>query len=176
VRIRKLTTGTIAALTGLVLAGGMLATAAPASANTNDGYVSGAGGMGDDWGDEGTISTTSYSSSTATCLWQQVLHAEGLLSASGIDGHFGPNTRTATENFQARYSDLENDGKAGPATWGKADNKFTQVIDYVDGSARADYDGRSSNFRVYRNTQGRHFWWHAGDRANRIAAYRSNSC
>jgi peptidoglycan hydrolase-like protein with peptidoglycan-binding domain len=176
VRIRKLTTGTIAALTGLVLAGGMLATAAPASANTNDGYVSGAGGMGDDWGDEGTISTTSYSSSTATCLWQQVLHAEGLLSASGIDGHFGPNTRTATENFQARYSDLENDGKAGPATWGKADNKFTQVIDYVDGSARADYDGRSSNFRVYRNTQGRHFWWHAGDGANRTAAYRSNSC
>lgn len=175
-RIDKLTTGTIAALTGLALAGGMLAVAAPASANTNDGYVSGANGMGDDWGDEGTVSRTSYSSSTATCLWQQVLHAEGLLSASGIDGHFGPNTETATENFQERYSDLEVDGKAGPATWSKADNKFTGVIDYVDGSARADYDGRSSNFRVYRNTQGRHSWWHEGDGATRYAAYGSNSC
>ncbi|MDR7381640.1 peptidoglycan-binding domain-containing protein [Promicromonospora iranensis] len=175
-RNKKFATGTIAALTGLVLAGGMLATAAPASANTNDGYVSGAGTMSDDWGDEGTISTTSYSSSTATCLWQQVLHAEGLLSASGIDGHFGPNTRTATESFQRRYSDLENDGKAGPNTWGKADNKFTRIIDSTNGSAQARYDGVSSDFTVYRNTQGRHFWWHEGDGAHRTAAYRSNSC
>lgn len=38
------------------------------------------------------------------------------------------------------------------------------------------YDGRSSNFTVYRNTQGRHFWWHEGDSAHRYAAYGSNSC
>lgn len=175
-RIGKMTSGTIAALTGLVLAGGMLATAAPASANTNDGWVSGANNMSDDWGDEGTVSTTSYSSSTATCLWQQVLHAEGLLSASGIDGIFGPNTKAATVDFQERYTDLADDGKAGPNTWGKADNKFTQVVEYTDGSARAVYDGQSSNFTVYRSTQGRHFWWHEGDSATRYAAYGSNSC
>lgn len=174
-RIDKMATRTIAALTGLVLAGGMLAVAAPASANTNDGWVSGAGGMSDDWGDEGTVSRTSYSSSGATCMWQQVLYAEGLLSASGVDGHFGPNTETATENFQKRYSDLEVDGKAGPATWGKADNKFFGEMDYVDGSARADYDGRNFNFRVYRNDLGRHYWY-GDDGGRRAAAYVAATC
>jgi hypothetical protein len=173
-RIRKTATRIVAAFTGLIMAGGMLATAAPASANTNDGYVSGAGIIGDDWGDEGTISTASYSSSNATCLWQRVLWAEGLLSYASIDGIFGPNTKAATESFQGRYSDLTNDGKAGPNTWGKADNKFTNKQTYADGSGTATYSGSFSSFTITRGTDGRHRWFQDG--ATRAGGYNYRSC
>src|SRR5690606_29273737 len=88
----------LAAVTAL----GLNLSAAPsASANVNDGYVSGSGAFGDDWDDEGTLGQgypATYSN--ATCLWQKVLYADGYLSTAQVDGVFGSTTWAATYNWQ----------------------------------------------------------------------------
>lgn len=76
----------------------------------------------DDWGDEGTISSTLRNHSNAVGLWQAVLYADGYLtSTSQIDCWFGATTKAATQRWQNDHG-LDNDGEVGPLTFGKADN------------------------------------------------------
>jgi hypothetical protein len=95
-----------------------------AQASAAQGVISGTGAVTDDFGDEATLSRTSFSNSTAVALWQKILWIEGFLDYSGIDCEFGPGTEAATKKFQRRYA-LSDDGKVGPNTWSKADNHLT---------------------------------------------------
>jgi hypothetical protein len=65
--------GLLAAAILLSGAGTGLATATPAAAKVSDGYVSGAYMYQDDFGDEGTLSTSSHAHTNATALWQWIL-------------------------------------------------------------------------------------------------------
>ncbi|MFE9657091.1 peptidoglycan-binding protein [Micromonospora sp. NPDC006431] len=113
--------------TALITAAVMLGAfggAAPAAASASAGYISGVDAVTDDWGDEGTLSTTSYANSSAAGLWQQVLVADGLMSNLDVDCSFGPKTEAATKTWQSRNG-LTADGRVGPLTFGKADNRLT---------------------------------------------------
>jgi hypothetical protein len=92
-----------------------------AQASAAQGVISGSGAVTDDFGDEATLSRTSFSNSTAVALWQKILWIEGFLEFGDIDCQFGPGTEAATKKFQRRYG-LSDDGKVGPNTWSKADN------------------------------------------------------
>ncbi|MDG4798525.1 peptidoglycan-binding protein [Micromonospora sp. WMMD1082] len=90
----------------------------------SQGYIGGAGVVTDDWGDEGTLSRTSYASSSAVGLWQRVLVADGLLTLAQVDCEFGPVTESATKSWQQR-NNLSADGKVGPLTFGRADDRLS---------------------------------------------------
>ncbi|MGW0938837.1 peptidoglycan-binding domain-containing protein [Streptomyces sp. NPDC002666] len=174
------------------LAAGTLAVgASPAAASASSGYVSGADSYYDDFGDEGTLSTSSYSSSNATCLWQIILLAEGAEETDGtafdlsdIDGHFGPNTREATESLQKSWS-LGVDGKVGPQTFGAADTQWnastgsgelefrsTGTTDATKYKLR--YHGAKYYFDFYRTASGNYRFLHKD--AWHYASYTSNTC
>jgi hypothetical protein len=102
----------------------VLFTAAPADADTSQGFIAGSGTVTDDWNDEGTLSTNQNSVSGAVMLWQWVLSADGAkygsttFGLSSIDGHFGADTKAATAYDQAHYLNLsDDDGIAGPGTF-----------------------------------------------------------
>ncbi|MBV7699009.1 peptidoglycan-binding protein [Streptomyces sp. TRM70350] len=176
-----------AAAVAALAVGALAVGASPASASASSGYVNGAGTYTDDFGDEGTLSSSSYSSSNATCLWQQILWAEGATESNGsaydfsdVDGHFGPNTTHATRNLQARWG-LSADGLVGPQTFGRADSKLR----YVSGSTasgeylRVRYDGAQHDIDLLRATNGRYIIYSTGDRDTGsavYAAYGYNSC
>ncbi|MFI6939620.1 peptidoglycan-binding protein [Streptomyces sp. NPDC050418] len=160
-----------AAAVGAVAAGTLAIGVSPASASASSGYISGAGTIFDDMGDEGTLSTSSYEHSGATCFWQNVLYAEGAIESNGtafdkedIDGNFGANTKAATKSLQRRWS-LDDDGIAGPATLGKVDRKRTYLPDvdggvwtsglehlytYENGAINAKYHGTKHTFYMNR--------------------------
>jgi len=132
---------------------------APAHAIDNSGkysttYVDGAGSLTDDFGDHfrelgGSLCNgcaKSWNTDTVI-MWQSILVAEGLLNHSAIDGKFGSGTSSATKAWQRRYS-LTADGKVGPATWGKAD----QRLKWSNGSVR--YVGRRGYVSFYRGGSG----------------------
>ncbi|WP_217550914.1 peptidoglycan-binding protein [Streptomyces sp. GbtcB6] len=123
-----------AAMATAALTAGAVSVAPAATASVSQGYVVGGGWGGsvqDDFGDEGPLDSSSHRTSLATALWQQILWADGLLPASGVDCDYGPNTTAATKGWQAKfgiYSDtgsLEKDGSAGPKTMGTADQWLT---------------------------------------------------
>jgi len=144
-----------------------------ANATTAQGFVAGAGDPTNDWGDEGTMSTSSHTYSGATFLWQKVLYADGAkygthtFSPADVDGNFGANTKTATEYWQSHHG-LTADGNVGPATLAKADNYLSIEISYgsygdtvaYTGSAHTiHYDRLAGNHGEYVNYK----WDGAGD-------------
>ncbi|MER7172025.1 peptidoglycan-binding domain-containing protein [Streptomyces mesophilus] len=169
----RLVTAAIGTLAACTLA----VSATPASAAASNGYISGAGSIYDDFGDEGTLSTTSYAISNATCFWQNVLYAEGAMKNSeyrfaktDIDGEFGSKTKYATRNLQHRWG-LTIDGIVGKGTMSKLDAKrqYTDIdggtwvgkLQYVrttsNGNIVAIYHGKYHSFDVGRSESGR--WW-----------------
>lgn len=177
-----------AAVVAAFATGALAFSASPASAAASDGYVRGAGTYTDDFGDEGVLSTSSYSDSSATCFWQQILWAEGATERDGtafdqadIDGQFGPNTNHATRNLQSRWN-VGVDGEVGPQTFGVADSKLR----FVSGSTGSGeylwlrYDGASRDLDLLRADDGRYiFFFSNGDSdtgAARFANYNLNVC
>lgn len=134
--------GVAAAVTAAVVL-----SAAPASASgdySGLSMVAGSGAFGDDWNDEGILSTTRHASSNATCLWQKILWADGKLAWDDIDGVFGSGTREATKEWQRDWVGGTADGVVGKAT-------FTAA-----GKSLRDTDGNGS-VDTYRGTEGRSF-------------------
>ncbi|MFF3969461.1 peptidoglycan-binding protein [Streptomyces rubiginosohelvolus] len=188
----RTTRARLGAVAAAVLTAGALAvSASPASASASAGYINGGGDYSNDFGDEGVLSTTSYNDSSAACLWQQILWAEGAnesdgsdFDASDIDGHFGPNTQHATKRLQVTWgladSFAEADGKVGTNTFGYADRKLR----YVSGSTasgeylRLRYDGALRDLDLLRDTKGRYIFYTNGNRANspHLANYKLNVC
>ncbi|MCQ4206438.1 peptidoglycan-binding domain-containing protein [Streptomyces longispororuber] len=162
------------ALAGLT-AGALAAGASPVTAAASNGYVSGSGNFADDWNDEGTLSTTSYSNSGAACLWQKVLIAEGYILESGADGYFGAETKAATRFLQVRWGLADSyasaDGKVGPNTFRRAQKNVTAT--YIgSGDYRAlRYNGRVSTFKMTRADTGRYHMYEDG-----TASYTRNGC
>lgn len=171
------------------VAGALAIGTAPASASISSGYVSGGGTFTNDWGDEGVVSQSSYAKSNATCLWQQILWAEGAkeqngtaYDASDIDGHFGANTTHATKNLQARWALKYVDGKVGNATWGYADSKLS-FYDYANEYAFKGkilrYSGSARSFYLIRAANGNYVFWEGSTTDNgnyRFASYKSRTC
>jgi hypothetical protein len=144
----SLRTKAAAVTVAAALAGGIGLTAVPAAASTSQGFVSGTGAVGDDWTDEGTLSSSSYSKSNATAMLQQILWAEGVKESNGtafdyadIDGKYGPNTTYAVKQLQKLFNrygaGLAVDGKAGKKTLGFASRNF--LVD--EGSGKVAYIG-----------------------------------
>ena len=130
-------------------------TLGPASAHNTGAYstsfVDGGGKLSDDWGDHYSEIGNSlcqgcgHSWNTDTVvMWQAILAAEGLLNHSGIDGRFGSGTAAATKKWQTRYG-LTADGKVGPATWRKADDRLY----WRTGANSLVYDGWGSRGKLY---------------------------
>ncbi|MQY15805.1 hypothetical protein SRB5_59960 [Streptomyces sp. RB5] len=178
---------TTAVLTAAV-AGALAISASPASASTSSGYISGADTYTDDWGDEGNISQSSHASSNATCLWQQILWAEGAVEQDGskfdkadIDGVFGPNTYRATMNLQDRWPLKSVDGIVGNATWGYAGGRLS-FYDYATeygGGLILTYTGAENYFYLVRAANGRYFFWEGSSTdsgAYKWASYTSRTC
>ncbi|MEV6104243.1 peptidoglycan-binding protein [Streptomyces sp. NPDC051940] len=128
--MRLKTKAAVFASAAALLLGTGLATAPTAAASTSQGYVYG-GGWGqylwDDWNDEGVVDQNSHRISNATGLWQLVLWADGAIEQNGtrfdlsdVDCDFGPNTAYATASWQRAIGQgaLDDDGSAGPLTWG----------------------------------------------------------
>ncbi len=158
----------LAAVTAL----GLNLSAAPsASANVNDGYISGSGAFGDDWDDEGTLGQgypATYSN--ATCLWQKVLYADGYLSTAQVDGVFGTTTDAATYNWQYDRG-LEADGIVGKKTFTKAGNRLRDQT----GDGKVDtYHGSRYDITVVRDSAGRYRFSEGG--TTRIASYGDRTC
>lgn len=165
-----LAAGTIGALAAVTL----VLSASPASAsNSYNGraYVYGAGAWTDDWDDEGILSTSSNTSSNATCLWQKILWADGLLSSSDIDGIFGNGTKTATETWQRERSQPV-DGVVGKDTFRFASYKVSDS-DY-DGAVD-HYNGSKYAINVTRDSEGRYNFYD-GDGNKRLAGYDYRTC
>jgi hypothetical protein len=176
-KIARTHLGRAAAVAVAVTAALSLGTA-PASANVNDGYVSGAGYTYDDWNDEGTVSVNSNTSSNAACLWQKVLFAEGLLDYDDIDGIFGSQTKRLTETLQSRWEMRDVDGIVGNATWERAGKNLVRS-EYVNFDSqrvyRMYYSGSSDVFAVYRGSNGRHGFYQDGGVFHQ-ASYTSRTC
>ncbi|MGH3735032.1 MAG: peptidoglycan-binding domain-containing protein [Micromonosporaceae bacterium] len=154
----------------------------PASAHDQGAYsttfADGGGSLSDDFGDHySEIGNSlcygcgnSWNTDTVV-MWQAFLAAEGLLSHSAIDGRFGPGTRDATKKFQSRYG-LTADGKVGPATWDKADNRLrwdscgcyvrydgygsTGSVNLTRGNPWAGYDSGAYELSSLRDDDGAH--------------------
>ncbi|MCQ4205914.1 peptidoglycan-binding domain-containing protein [Streptomyces longispororuber] len=179
------------------LAAGALAISAPAaSASAAGGFISGGGSVYDDFGDEGTISTTSaYRNSNVACLWQQILWAEGVKESNGTafdksdaDGRFGANSAYATKQLQKRWG-LTADGVVGKGTFGKVDTKRQQIggewtgrllhvgtdTSDPDEYYKLRYYGKSETLTFYRDDTGR-YRFHTGQNSFAYVAYGHNSC
>ena len=155
-------------LTVLSALGGLLALllsvgAMPASASVSSGVVGGANGITDDWGDEGPLSESSHAVSGATYLWQWILYADGANESNGtnfdqsdIDGDFGPNTDTATRNWQRSHG-LDVDGIVGNHTFGAADG-ILHEISSNGGDIHISYPGSVHHIDVWR--LGGVYWSH----------------
>jgi hypothetical protein len=177
-----------AAVVTTAVAGALAVAASPASAKVSDGYITGGGDISNDWGDEGEVSQSSHAKSNATCLWQQILWAEGvkkpdgkLYSAADVDGQFGANTAYATKKLQSRWG-LSADGRAGNNTWGHADSKlrfFDYATEYSFGGKILTYEGSARSFYLARTERGSYVFWEGSTNDNgklRYAAYTYTNC
>lgn len=165
-------------LTVLSALGGLLALllslgAMPASASVAQGFVGGANGITDDWGDEGTLSQSSHAHSGATYLWQWVLYADGANEINGtnfdqsdIDGDFGPNTDTATRNWQSSHH-IGVDGEVGNQTFGTADGILKEIAS-GGGDIHISYPGSVHHIDIYR--LGGVYWSHVPGSSNLVKA------
>jgi hypothetical protein len=110
-RVQRRNVATVLVGTALVL--GVLAPAATAHSIT-----------GLQWTSVDTLcsSVTCVTQGNLVGAWQSILYADGYLNlcgGSGVDGHFGPITKTATQSWQSAHG-LVADGIVGPKTWGAA--------------------------------------------------------
>ncbi|MFD5267079.1 peptidoglycan-binding protein [Streptomyces sp. NPDC058335] len=175
-----------AAIVAASAACALAVSASPASASASSGYINGGATWTDDFGDEGLLSTSSYSNSSATCLWQQILWAEGANESDGtdydladVDGIFGPNTAHATKRLQVTWGLADSfndaDGKVGTNTFGYADSKLR----YDSGSSasgewlRVRYDGAVRDLDFLRTAEGRYILYTSGSQAGGGAVYAS---
>ncbi|MEV0169507.1 peptidoglycan-binding domain-containing protein [Streptomyces sp. NPDC050803] len=169
---------------GTALAGVLAFGTSPASASASAGAINGSGTHGNDWEDEGTLTTTSYAQTNATCLWQRILSSEGVNRASGsetdfaisdIDGIFGKKTAYASAQLQKRWG-LTTDAKIGPKTWTKASThlKYVSGSTAAGGTLKLKYVGKTSSFAVTRNTKG--FYQFYQDGGTRVASYKYRTC
>ncbi|MFI6424971.1 peptidoglycan-binding protein [Promicromonospora sp. NPDC050880] len=147
---RKHAWTTVLAL-ALTLTGGVTAAAAPADTpdvtimSPSSGWVDGNGGTANQWANEGVLGQNYHRNSGATGLWQAFLYTQGyLVSLSDIDCQFGPNTATATANFQAANG-LSDDGVVGAATFGRADDYLT--FESTEGGGTSKYYHAGSGAR-----------------------------
>ncbi|MFJ3667703.1 peptidoglycan-binding protein [Streptomyces sp. NPDC090106] len=159
------------------LGGGALTFAGPASATVAQGYVSGTNSPTNDWGDEGTLSSTSHANSNATALVQMALWADGAKEKNGttfdwadIDGRYGSNTTAAVKSLQKLYNSrlgagLVVDGKAGKLTLGVADDS---LLAHSDGTVT--YYGWKHNFTLKRTAAGK-YYLKVGSRGWKLASY-----
>ncbi|MCX5255057.1 peptidoglycan-binding protein [Streptomyces canus] len=158
--------GTTAAI-GLLAAAALAMSASPASAKISDGYVRGYDDFRGDWSDEGVLSATENSVSNAVCLWQTILWASGATEIDGtefdrsdIDGHFGSNTKRATQQLQAKWgladSWGEADGRVGGNTFGKADDYLVKTGGSTDDGQglKLTFNRRGVIFHAVRNSAG----------------------
>ncbi|MBT2675153.1 Tat pathway signal protein [Streptomyces sp. ISL-14] len=158
--------GLLAAAILLSGTGTGLATATPAAANASDGFVSGAYMYQDDFGDEGTLSTSSYAHTNATALWQWILWAEGAKKSnndddvflrSDIDCRFGSDTKSATMNLQRTLRLDDIDRIVGTDTFGAVDGNIEYVSTDYDSSTyrtKLRYVGDANSFYLYRSSSG----------------------
>ena len=152
------------AIAAAAFTGALALCAAPASANASDGYVSGAYQYQDDFGDEGTLSTSSHTNTNATALWQWVLLAEGAKKGNGdafvradIDCQFGSDTKSATTNLQRTLRLDDIDGIVGNETFGAVDGNIEYVSTNYDSSTyrtKLRYTGDANTFYMYRSSTG----------------------
>ncbi len=184
--IRRTLRKAAAPAVGAALALGLSVTiATPAAASgsySGRAYVYGSGGVSDDFDDEGVVNVSTHRSSSATCLWQTILWANGYLPSSGIDGIFGDQTDAATKNFQ-RDRGLAADGSAGRNSWTAAGNRISQqdnqngwlyvVFDGVTGS-RSPYS--SHDFVLQRSPDGNYRFYPPQGGGPYWAAYNSLTC
>jgi peptidoglycan hydrolase-like protein with peptidoglycan-binding domain len=180
----QLAAGIVGTLTAATLA---LSTSPAAASGTYSGraYVYGAEGWLDDWGDEGVLSTSTNTSSNATCLWQKILWADGAIESNGtpfdaddIDGHFGSNTKAATESWQRAFHLSDVDGVVGKETFGAAPrpNDSTYGLwDKNNDGAVDTYVGFVSTINITRDSDGRYHFYD-GDGDARIAGYDYLTC
>jgi peptidoglycan hydrolase-like protein with peptidoglycan-binding domain len=170
----KATAGAIAVLTAGVLA----LSASPASASgTYSGlaYVYGGGPFIDDWNNEGIVDQSHNRTSNATCLWQKILWADGILEAGEIDGDFGTVTAAATRIWQSRYTSDTPDGSAGKVTWTAAGRRLYNSDGWQSGNTPSYYQGISHFFYLSRDSNGYyHFPDYWGD--DRAAGYNYRTC
>ncbi|MFI5673090.1 peptidoglycan-binding domain-containing protein [Streptomyces cellulosae] len=140
-------------------------------------YVYGADGFGDDWGDEGVLSTSMNTYSNATCLWQEILWADGYLSVSDIDGAFGAKTKAATKAWQTKKKLPDVDGVAGKDTFGRADDNLRKWDEDSDGTLTLYYDGVYYQPTFVRQANGTYgFYMYDGTEDYRLAGYNYRSC
>ena len=119
------------------------------------------------------MDTSHNTVSNATCLWQKILWADGELSASGIDGDFGPNTKAATARWQTKFQ-VSSDGSAGQNTWTAAGNWLRNSSYGTDGTV-AKYIGTSFIIDATRDSDG-YYHFRDGTGIGRIAGYNYRTC
>lgn len=96
--------------------------ALPAAASASGRFVDGTGTVTDDWANEATLCNgCAVSQGNYVGMWQLILAADGYLPRAHVDCIFGPETETATRNWQGAAR-LSADGIVGPETRGFADN------------------------------------------------------
>ncbi|MEV6966433.1 peptidoglycan-binding protein [Hamadaea sp. NPDC051192] len=134
------------AVTSAVAIAASLTIAAPAQANTSEGFIAGAGAIKNDFGDEGVLSSSSHRFSGATLLWQWILWADGTKESDGttfdvadVDCDFGPNTTATTRNWQRDHG-VGVDGVVGTETFGRADDQLEAPLG--DSVGNAQYHGK----------------------------------
>lgn len=166
----------VAAAVAMIAAGALATGASPATASASSGYISGAGNFADDWNDEGTLSTNSYSSSNATCLWQRILESEGYTLDAGPDGHFGSETKAATRMLQVRWGLADSyasaDGKVGPNTFKRAQKNVTATHIGSEEWRTLKYNGKVYSFQLFRNHSGKYQFTANGP----TVSYTNNTC
>lgn len=166
------------ALAVVVTIAALVLSASPAEASgtySGRAYIYGGGTWVGDWGDEGDLSTGTNTYSNATCLWQKILWADGLLAASDIDGIFGSKTKAQTLYWQEMKELSGLDGIAGKETFGKADNYLSEISEDSSGAFTLQYDGIYYNPYFIRNADG-NYGFYDGTNTYRLAGYDYRTC
>ncbi|MGI5451661.1 peptidoglycan-binding domain-containing protein [Streptomyces sp. CA-249302] len=166
------------ALAVFVTMAALVLSASPAEASgtySGRAYIYGGGTWVGDWGDEGDLSTSTNTYSNATCLWQKILWADGLLSASDIDGIYGSKTKAQTLYWQEMNELSDLDGIAGKETFGKADDSLYRISQDSDGNITLQYIGIYYKPYFIREADG-NYGFYDGTNTYRLAGYNYRTC
>ncbi|MEV5959834.1 peptidoglycan-binding protein [Streptomyces sp. NPDC051987] len=86
-------------------------------------YVTGRGGLSDDWRDERPLDAREHPRSDLVGLWQSVLWADGYLPRAFVTCRYDARTREATRVWQSNHG-LVADGVTGAQTFGFASGRL----------------------------------------------------